>query len=74
MGKYYKKYLSVDIYNLYYKIYSDGNYENIWDSIFTACKLFKLVALDVGKYFNFKYNQNEEDSITEYLKWIKNKI
>jgi len=72
MGKFYKKYLPVNLYNLYYKTYSDGNYNNIWDSIFSACKLFKTIALDVGKYFNFEYNQNEENGTLEYLKWVKN--
>jgi aminoglycoside 6-adenylyltransferase len=71
MGKFYKKYLPINIYNLYYKTYSDGNYNNFWDSIFIACKLFKLIALNVGKYFNFEYNQNEENAMTEYLKQVK---
>jgi aminoglycoside 6-adenylyltransferase len=73
MGKYYRKYLPIKIYELYYKTYSDGKYDNIWVSIFSSCELFKLLALEVGKFFDFEYNQKEENGIIEYLKWIKDK-
>lgn len=72
MGKYYKKYLSRELYELYAKTYSDSEYSNFWFAIFIACKLFSTVALSVGKYFNFDYRQYEEDSIIDYLNKVKN--
>jgi aminoglycoside 6-adenylyltransferase len=70
-GKYYKKYLPQDLYTLYEETYSDSNYANFWKSIFSACRLFNKIALDVGKNFSFIYNQQEEDSIKEYLENVK---
>ena len=64
----YEKYLSEDIHNLYVKTYIEKNY---WDIVLTTCNLFNKLAMVVGKHFNFKYNQKEEDCITKYLHSIK---
>jgi aminoglycoside 6-adenylyltransferase len=72
MGKYFKNYLSKTSYEKYKKTYSDGNYNNFWDSIFTACELFHLIAVTVAKYLNISYNQNEENGMLKYLNMVKN--
>ncbi len=73
-GQYYKKYLSIDIYNLYIKTYSDSDYENFWNSIFSSCELFRKIASSVGDYFGFVYNNKEENNMMDYLIKIKNEI
>ncbi|MDR0312799.1 MAG: aminoglycoside 6-adenylyltransferase [Treponema sp.] len=70
-GKYYKKYLPENIYNLYTKIYSDGNYANFWDAVFYTCELFNKVASSVGDYFGYVYNKHEENSMVNYLAKVK---
>jgi len=70
-SKYFKKYLSPSIYNLYLKIYSDSNYINFWNAIFTACELFSKVASNVGEYLKYNYNKKEEDNMLDYLSKIK---
>ncbi len=70
-GKYYKKYLPADLYEMYVKTYSDGNYDNLWTGIFTACRLFKILAVPVAEYFGYKYNENEETNMLEYLDRVK---
>ena len=72
MGRYYKKYLPSEMYELYAKTYSDSEYNNFWTAIFTACSLFNSAALSVSKYFNFIYRQHEEDNIIDYLNKVKN--
>jgi aminoglycoside 6-adenylyltransferase len=71
MGKYYKKYLPAEIYELYAKTYSDSKYDNLWIAVFTACSLFNLAALSVSKYFSYTYRQYEEDNIIDYLNKVK---
>lgn len=71
-GKYFKKYLSPDLYAMYTKTYSDDNYDNLWTSIFTACDLFHTVALFVAEYSGYNYNQGEEHAMIMYLNKIKN--
>ena len=72
MGKYYKKYLPNELYSRYIKTYSDGDYDNFWVAIFTACDLFNTLALVVAEHFGFFYRQFEEDSIRDYLNKIRN--
>jgi aminoglycoside 6-adenylyltransferase len=71
-GKYYKKYLPENIYDLYTKIYSDSNYDNFWNSIYFTCELFSKVASNVGEYLGFIYNKQEENIIMDYLNKVKN--
>ena len=71
-GRYYKKYLPKDIYDLYTKTYSDSNYTNFWNAIFSSCELFKKLTSSVGDYFGFVYNHQEENNMMDYLIKMKN--
>lgn len=71
MGKYFKKYLPSDLYAMYVKTYSDGDYGHFWDAIFTACDLFHTVTLQVAGHFGFTYNQSEEKGMRKYLAGVK---
>ncbi len=71
MGKYFKKYLSTSIYEMYTKTYSDSNYEHLWDSVFIACDMFHLLAVSVANYLHVLYNQREENAMLEYINKVK---
>ena len=71
LHRYYKKYLPADIYDLYTKIYSDSDYENFWDAVFSTCELFSKLACGVGDYFSFAYNKQEEKGMRDYLMKVK---
>ena len=71
-GKYFKKYLPDYIYSMYTNTYSDSNYNNLWEAIFTACKLFRTIAPFVGSHFGFVYNQQEDCNMMDYLTKMKN--
>jgi aminoglycoside 6-adenylyltransferase len=43
-GKYYKKYLPQELYEMYARSYSDSDYDNFWEAIFIACQLFRTLA------------------------------
>ena len=70
-GKYFKKYLSPELYAQYAATYSGSDYDDIWTAVFTMCDLFHPLALSVAAHFDFTYRQNEEDGIREYLRMIK---
>lgn len=36
-GKWFKKYLPENLYDMYVKTYADANYTNLWNAIFVAC-------------------------------------
>lgn len=71
-GKYFKKYLSPELYEQYAKTYSDYNYENLWSAIFTACDLFRRIAKQVAMNLKYTYNQKDDDGIMKYLEKMKN--
>jgi aminoglycoside 6-adenylyltransferase len=73
-GKYFRKYMSMELYQMYKTTFSDSEYKNIWLAVFKACDLFHIIASNVSEYFGFEYNENEEKSITEYLNWVKNMV
>ncbi len=71
-GKYFKKYLPTELYQLYTKTYS--NCEMLWTAIFAACELFRDVATEVGRQFGYLYNQSDDDNMMKYLIKIKYQI
>lgn len=70
-GKYFKKYLSKTLYEMYAATYSDSDYEHLWDSVFTACGLFRLMAHEVADKFGYCYNLTEDKNMTEYLTKVR---
>lgn len=72
MGKYFKKYLPEPYWDMYKKTYSDGNYENIWDSIFVSCNLFRLLANGIAVSLKFSYPLKDDKNMTHYLEHVRN--
>lgn len=71
MGKYMKKFLPEAYWGMYKDTYSDSSYESMWNSIFTACELFRILAKDVAEYFQYTYNAKEDVNMTQYLKHVR---
>jgi aminoglycoside 6-adenylyltransferase len=71
MGKYFKKYLPVSYWEMYKETYSNGNYDNVWDSIFVTCELFRTLAKDVAGYSLFTYPVDDDANMTEYLNHVR---
>lgn len=69
-GKYFKKYLPSELYELYLGTYSDC--ETLWTAVFSACELFHMVASVVGKHCEYEYYQNDEDHMMRYLEIMRN--
>lgn len=74
LGKYFKRYLPLDIYELYLSTYSDSDYNNIWRAIMNACDLFSLLALQVAKCFNYEYSKQDEVNMRLYINNVKNNV
>lgn len=72
MGKYFKKYLPEHLYEMYADTYSDSNYENFWKSVFIACELFRMMAVEVADHFGFVYNKEEDENMMMYMDKVKN--
>jgi len=70
-NKYFKEYLTPELYSQYAATYSGSNYVDIWASVFTMCKMFSKLAKAVAEHFEFTYNQDDEDGLREYIRLIK---
>ena len=70
-GKYYKRLLPPEIYAQYAATYPDSAYDSIWKSIFIMCDLFHFLAIETADHFGYKYNQNEEHGMREYIGMVK---
>ena len=70
-GKYFKRYLSEHRYKMYAGTYSDAEYDKLWRSVFTMCRLFGEMAKDVAERSGFVYPGQEDRGMTAYLKSIK---
>lgn len=70
-GKYFRKYLPEELYNMYAATYSDSDYENIWKAVFTACGLFRTMANEIAEKFGYTYNSTEDGNMTAYMLKVK---
>jgi len=70
-GKYFKRFISPELYGQYTDTYSNGEYNNVWSAVFAMCGLFHKMALPVAEHFSFIYRQEEEDGMREYLRMVK---
>jgi aminoglycoside 6-adenylyltransferase len=52
--------------------YPDSDFDNIWESLFTMGKLFRLLGNEVASFYGFKYPQKDDERVTEYLHRIRN--
>ncbi len=70
-GKYYKKYLPSELYEKYLKTYSDGSSENLWNAVFSACELFRFLALQVSGHLGYTYCVQDDENMIKYIASIK---
>ena len=71
MGKYFKNLLPESHWEMYKGTYSDANYANVWESIFIACDLFRILAKHITEFFKYTYPEDDDSAMTVYLKQVR---
>lgn len=71
-GKYLKRCLGEDEWVEYTKTFADASEENIWESLFAMCDLFRKTAIHVAGHFGYEYPYEDDDNVTAHLVHIKN--
>lgn len=74
MGKYYKDFLTPDLYEHYLRTYSDSLPNNMWTAMAAACDLFHVLALQVAEHFGCSYNLQDETNMKIYIENVKNDV
>ncbi len=72
LGKWFKRYLSHDLYELLKKTYSGDDYDEIWDSIFASCQLMRIVGQQVAHNLGFQYPISDDEMTVKYLEAVRN--
>ncbi|MDG5788585.1 aminoglycoside 6-adenylyltransferase [Evansella sp. AB-P1] len=72
LGKYFQDFLPEPYWKLYIKTYCNGDYSNMWDSLFISCELFRILGEEVARRFNFTYPIDDHRNMIRYLEHIRN--
>ncbi len=70
-GKWFKLYLSHEIYDDFISIYPTIDYEEIWESLFRAGKLIRKIGMSLAESLEYSYPIKDDINVTEYIKKIK---
>lgn len=70
-GKWFKRYLSHEIYDDFISIYPTIDYEEIWESLFRAGKLIREIGMSLAESLEYSYPIKDDINVTEYIKKIK---
>jgi aminoglycoside 6-adenylyltransferase len=70
-GKYIRGNVEPKVWAKLENTYSNANFKNIWESLFVMCSLFRELANSVANHCGFRYHQQEDDNVSEFLHRIK---
>ncbi|MBN1887689.1 MAG: aminoglycoside 6-adenylyltransferase [Thermoflexales bacterium] len=70
-GKYMKKYLEPELWELLEKSYSDAGYDATWEALYTMGDLFRRVALPVAEHFGFDYPHGDDERVSAHLRHVR---
>jgi len=70
LGKYFKKYLEPELWDLLQGTYADANYEHAWEALLTMCTLFRKIAAAVAEHFTFEYPRGDDARISAHLNHV----
>jgi aminoglycoside 6-adenylyltransferase len=70
-GKYLKQYLEPELWEMLLKTYSDADYEDTWEALFTTCKLFRLTAVRVAEHCGLEYLYGDDEKVSAHLQHVR---
>jgi aminoglycoside 6-adenylyltransferase len=70
-GKYLRRYLEPELWDLLEKSYAAAGYASSWDALFAAADLFRLTAKEVALYFAFDYPQGDDEKVSSHLHYVR---
>ncbi|MFJ7952085.1 aminoglycoside 6-adenylyltransferase [Lysinibacillus sp. NPDC096418] len=66
-SKYLKSYLDNDIWERLMRTYPNGDYEQVWNSLFETINLFEQVAIEVANILEYQYPSKDSNKVKQYL-------
>ncbi|MDF2659384.1 MAG: aminoglycoside adenylyltransferase [Paenibacillus sp.] len=69
--KNFRKHLPEPDWELYKNTYADCNYNNMWNALFAAGDLFRILASNLAQKLAYSYPYDDDRKMTEYLKHVR---
>ncbi|WP_166703040.1 aminoglycoside 6-adenylyltransferase [Bacillus albus] len=66
-SKYLERYVNKDIWERLLKTYPNGEYKQVWNSLFEMIRLFEQVAIEVADILEYQYPYEEANKVKDYL-------
>lgn len=70
-GKWFKKFLPADLWQSFEKTYAGADEAALWNALFTAGSLFRLVGLETAAALGYRYPLEDNERVTAYLQKIQ---
>jgi aminoglycoside 6-adenylyltransferase len=70
-GKYFKRYLEPELWQLLLHTYADADYDHTWDALLTMGDLFRRVATSVAAHFGFEYPHGDDVRVSAHLRHVR---
>lgn len=70
-GKWFKHYLSEELYNEFVLLYPTIEYEEIWESLFNIGKFIRKIGKRLAESLEYLYPLEDDVNVTEYIGRIK---
>jgi len=70
-GKYFKRYLEPDLWDMLLGTYADADYNHSWVALYVMGNLFRRIAGQVAVFFGFTYPHSDDERVSEHLRHIR---
>lgn len=70
-GKYLKRYLEPELWDLLERTYSDADPDRTWEALFAMGELFRKVALEVAAHFGYEYPHGDDARVAAHLHHVQ---
>lgn len=70
-GRNYSKVLEPEMIDVLKSTYTGINIEQNWNALLTMGKLFRKMALEIAKQYNFQYPKSDDEKVTAHLEHIR---
>ena len=72
LGKHLRDLLAADLWALLERTYADADPGHTWDALFAMDDLFRRVAHEVARAFDFHYPEQDDVNVSAYIRRIRN--
>ncbi|ATH94125.1 aminoglycoside adenylyltransferase [Bacillus glycinifermentans] len=70
-AKFLKRYVDEGTWNRLLATYPHGDYDDVWNALFTSTELFEKTAIEVAEHLGYEYPHADAAKVRQYLKHVR---